>query len=150
MKRSFDIFSGLCSLMILGALALPASAADTSSKKPQNQSQSQQGQMQGQSGPDLLVIEVIPDTGMGAAPNAGGAVILTKGKLTGEVVNVDKQKGTIDIKNEKGIVNSFNLEGPAKNQLDHFKKGDKVDLVLNLQAVDVSPQGQGGTSGNQG
>src|SRR3569832_502490 len=150
MKRSFDIFSGLCSLMILGALALPASAADTSSKKPQNQSQSQQGQMQGQSGPDLMVIEVITDTGMGEAPNAGGAVILTKGKLTGEVVNVDKQKGTFDIKNEKGIVNSFNLEGPAKNQLDHFKKGDKVDLVLNLQAVDVSPQGQGGTSGNQG
>lgn len=74
--------------------------------QPHAQGQAQQEQMQSQVPPaDLLVIEIVPltDIGKGAGPNdQQGAMTLTKGKLAGEVVNIDKQAGTIDIKTEKG------------------------------------------------
>lgn len=156
MKRCFTAFLSFLSFIFAVALALPAWADQGkphAEGQPGAQEQAQQEQMQSQvPPPDLLVIEIVPltDIGKGAGPNdQQGAMTLTKGKLAGEVVNIDKQAGTIDIKTEKGAVNSFNVEGQAKQQMEGFKKGDKVNMVLVLRAIEITPQGQGGMTQDQ-
>ncbi|MCG3115444.1 MAG: hypothetical protein LLH30_07155 [Candidatus Manganitrophus sp. SA1] len=156
MKRYFITLLSFVSFIFAVALALPAWADQGkphAEGQPHAQGQAQQEQMQSQlPPPDLLVIEIIPlDIGKGAGPSdPQGAMTLTKGKLTGEVVNIDKQAGTIDIKTEKGAVNSFNVEGQAKQQMEGFKKGDKVNMVLVLRAIEITPQGQRGMTQGQG
>lgn len=73
------------------------------------------------------------EEGKGAAP--GGGVTLTQGKLSGEVVSINQQTGTIEIKTEEGVTNRFMVEEGAKGQLNQIKKGDQVDLVMTLRAT---------------
>lgn len=156
MKRYFTTLLSFVSFIFAVAPALPAWADQGkphAEGQPHAQGQAEQEQMQSQAPPpDLLVIEIVPltDIGKGAgSSDPQGAMTLTKGKLTGEVVNINKQAGTIDIKTEKGAVNSFNVEGQAKQQMEGFKKGDKVNMVLVLRAIEITPQGQGGMTQGQ-
>ncbi len=68
MKDYIVTVSSIISLMFLTLLPMPA-LADQASKQPQaQQGQSQQEQAQGQLAPDLLIVEIVPEPGMGAAP----------------------------------------------------------------------------------
>lgn len=50
-------------------------------------------------------------------------------KLSGvEVTNVDKAKGTIQIKKKEGGQETLKLDESAKAEIDKIQKGDKVDV----------------------
>ncbi|NKE71697.1 hypothetical protein [Candidatus Manganitrophus noduliformans] len=75
------------------------------------------------------------EEGRGAAPGGGSGVILSEGRLSGEVVNINPQTGMIEIQTEEGVTNRFTVEEEAKEQLNQIKKGDQVDLVMVLRAT---------------
>ena len=104
----------------------------------------QPDQQEGQPGRDLNQQQPGPgpqsDEGMGTAPEES-KMIPTRGKVSGEVIDVDPPTGLIEIRTDQGLTNIFTVEGDAKKQLDQVKKGDQVDLVVVLNAVEVTPQG---------
>lgn len=85
-----------------------------------------------------------PPSGLESEEDRGGLpespMIPTKGKVSGEVIDVDPPTGMIEIRTDEGLVNTFTVEGDAKDQLDQVKKGDQVDLVVVLNAVELIPQ----------
>jgi translation initiation factor IF-1 len=109
---------------------------------------------QGHPGRDLNQQQ--PDPGMGSQQppsemeseeGRGGTepipLIPTKGKVSGEVLNVDPSTGLIEIRTEEGLVNTFTVEGEAKEQLSQIEEGDRVDLEVTLNVVELIPQEEG-------
>jgi phage portal protein BeeE len=47
-----------------------------------------------------------------------------------EITNVDKSKGTVEIKKKEGGQETLKLDDSAKAQLDKIQKGDKVDIEV--------------------
>lgn len=123
MKKGFFVLFGL----LIGMLVMGPIASHGQMTQPDPQ-QSERDLNQQQPSSDLEFEE-----GRGAAP--GGGVTLTQGKLSGEVVSINQQTGTIEIKTEEGVTNRFKVEEGAKSQLNQIKKGDQVDLVMTLRAT---------------
>lgn len=124
MKKGFFVLFGLLiGMLVMGPIA---SHGQTTEPDPQ---QSERDLNQQQPSSDLEFEE-----GRGAAPGGGG-VTLTQGKLSGEVVSINQQTGTIEIKTEEGVTNRFTVGEGAKSQLNQIKKGDQVDLVMTLRAT---------------
>jgi hypothetical protein len=75
-------------------------------------------------------VQQAPSTGdQGGAMQSPGA---SQGqKLTAvEVTNIDKAKGTVEIKKTEGGQETIKLDEGAKAQLDKIQKGDKVDIEV--------------------
>lgn len=123
MKKGFFVLFGL----LIGMLVMGPIASHGQMTQPDPQ-QSERDLNQQQPSSDLEFEE-----GRGAAP--GGGVTLTQGKLSGEVVSINQQTGTIEIKTEEGVTNRFTVKEGAKSQLNQIKKGDRVDLVMVLRAT---------------
>lgn len=134
MKKSFFVLFGF----LIGMLILTGPMASFAQTRPPDQ--------QGSPGRDLNQQQP------GSAPQAddpmdqgggtqGSPMLPTKGKVSGEVLNVDPPTGLIEIRTDEGLINIFTVEGDAKQQLDQVKKGDQVDLIVTLNAVEVNPQG---------
>ncbi|WDT69276.1 MAG: hypothetical protein MPW14_18630 [Candidatus Manganitrophus sp.] len=123
MKKGFFVLFGL----LIGMLVMGPITSHGQMTQP-DQQQSERDLNQQQPPSDLEFEE-----GRGAAP--GGGVTLTQGKLSGEVVSINQQTGTIEIKTEEGVTNRFMVEEGAKGQLNQIKKGDQVDLVMTLRAT---------------
>lgn len=69
-----------------------------------------------------------------------GAGSVRTGRVTGEVVGIDKKTGLIEVRTEEGTINRLSVEGDARKQLRRVKKGDRVDLVMALRAVEILPR----------
>ncbi|WDT74501.1 MAG: hypothetical protein MPW16_14710 [Candidatus Manganitrophus sp.] len=123
MKKGFFVLFGL----LIGMLVMgPITSHGQMTQPDPQQSERDLNQQQPPSDPEF-------EEGRGAAP--GGGVTLTQGKLSGEVVSINQQTGTIEIKTEEGVTNRFMVEEGAKGQLNQIKKGDQVDLVMTLRAT---------------
>lgn len=123
MKKGFFVLFGL----LIGMLVMGPITSHGQMTQPDPQQS--EGDLNQQQPPSDLEFE----EGRGAAP--GGGVTLTQGKLSGEVVSINQQTGTIEIKTEEGVTNRFMVEEGAKGQLNQIKKGDQVDLVMTLRAT---------------
>jgi hypothetical protein len=66
---------------------------------------------------------------MGGSMQSPGAVQGQKLSAV-EITNVDKAKGTVEIKKKEGGQETFKLDDGAKAQLDKIQKGDKVDIEV--------------------
>ena len=133
MKKGFFVLFGLS----IGMLVMGPIASHGQMTQPDPQ-QSERDLNQQQPSSDLEFEE-----GRGSAPGGGGGVTLTQGKLSGEVVSINQETGTIEIKTEEGVTNRFKVEEGAKSQLNQIKKGDQIDLVMTLRAT--PQQGTGGS-----
>lgn len=127
MKKGFFVLFGL----LIGMLVMGPIASHGQMTQPDPQ-QSERDLNQQQPSSDLEFEE-----GRGAAPGggSGSGVILSEGRLSGEVVNINPQTGMIEIQTEEGVTNRFTVEEEAKEQLNQIKKGDQVDLVMVLRAT---------------
>ncbi|MBI3805235.1 MAG: hypothetical protein HY282_15905 [Nitrospirae bacterium] len=95
--------------------------------------------------PDRDLNQQQPQEGVGGDEGKGGGSV-TLGSLSGEVVGVDPQTGRIEIRTPEGKINRFNVEGDAKGQLSTLQKGDQVDLVMDLRAIEILPRTGEGAS----
>lgn len=128
MKKGFFILFGLwIGMLVMGPIASHGQMTQPDPQASERDLNQQQPSQQ-QPSSDLEFEE-----GRGAAP--GGGVTLTQGKLSGEVVSINQQSGTIEIKTEEGVTHRFTVEERAKSQLHQIKKGDQVDLVMTLRAT---------------
>ena len=128
MKKIFFVLLGV---FFFGMLAFMGPTTAAAQMSEPDQRQPNLGRDLNQQQPESGYEE--QEEGRGAAPSNMG-VTLTKGKLSGEVVNIDKQTGRIEIKTKEGVINSFNVDENTKSQLGNLKKGDQVDLVMVLRA----------------
>ena len=72
-----------------------------------------------------------PDaTDQGGAMQSPGASGQGQKLMSVEVTEVDKAKGTVQIKKKEGTQETFKLDESAKAKLDDIRKGDKVDIEV--------------------
>lgn len=132
------IFLALLGLMMIGLFA-PAGPIPTVAQMAEPDEQ------QGQPGRDLNQQQ--PDPGMeseeGPAPG-GTPMTPTRGTVSGEVLDIDPATGLIAVRTPEGMVNIFTVEEGARGRLDQIEEGDQIDLVVVLNAVEVTPQEEGG------
>lgn len=77
------------------------------------------------------------EKGSAQAPGAGDKGAMTSPgasqgqKLSAvEITNVDKAKGTVEIKKKEGGQETLKLDDAAKAEIDKIQKGDKVDIEV--------------------
>lgn len=135
MKKRFYVFIGF----FIGMLVLMGPIPSIAQMAQPDERQGQPGRDLNQQQPQRPPSELEPEEERGLSPE-GSEMIPTKGKVSGEVLNVDPPTGLIEIRTDEGLVNIFTVEGEAKRDLAQIKKGDHVDLMVVLNAVEVTPQ----------
>lgn len=143
MKKTFFVLIGF----LIGALVLIGPMTSVAQIAPPDQSQGDPGRDLNQQQPDPGMGSQQPDQGMEPDEGMGGGtqgtpMTPTKGRVSGEVMNVDPPSGLIEIRTDEGLVNIFTVEGDAKEQLNLVERGDQVDLIVTLNAVELTPQEQ--------
>jgi len=137
MKKTFFVFIGF----LIGALFLMTPMTSMAEME-----QGHPGRDLNQQQPDPPLESQQPPTGMESEEGMGGAegmpMIPTKGRVSGEVLNVDPPTGLIEIRTAEGLVNIFTVEEDAKGQLSQLERGDQVDLEVVLNVVGLTPQEQ--------
>jgi hypothetical protein len=72
------------------------------------------------------------------------------GKLFGDVVDVDRSKGTISLRTTGGKVSRIQLDEQARGELKNVQPGDQVLLTLTIEAKSVVPSDRGGAADQGG
>lgn len=139
MKKIFVLFG-----FLIGISVLAGPMMSIAQMEQPDQQQGQPGRDLNQQQPDPGMGSQQPDQGMepdeGMGGTQGSPMIPTRGTVSGEVMNVDPPTGLIEIRTDEGLVNIFTVEGEAKEQLNQVQRGDQVDLVVVLNAVELIPQ----------
>jgi hypothetical protein len=138
MKKSFYVLIGffITMFVLMGAMTSFAQMEQGDPGRDLNQQQPDPG-MGSQQPPS----EMESEEGMGGTEPI--PLIPTKGKISGEVLNVDPPTGLIEIRTEEGLVNTFTVEGDARELLSQVEKGDRVNLEVILNVVELTPQEEG-------
>lgn len=115
---------GFVSVAMIGAAAFsPVFAAD-----PAPNATDQESAQEAPSTGDQGTGSQAPSTGDQGGAMSGSA---QGQKLSAvEITNVDKAKGTVEIKKKEGGQETFKLDESAKAQIDQIQKGDKVDIEV--------------------
>lgn len=106
--------TGFVSAALIGASFAPIFAADPAPNATDPGSSTQQAPSAGDQG------------GAMSSPGASQGQKLSAAEIT----NVDKAKGTVEVKKKEGGQETFKLDESAKAQLDQIQKGDKVDIEV--------------------
>ena len=128
-KRYLFAFGSLFAVTVLLVTTLTALA--------QMQQPGQQDQGAGQEG------TLTPPGGTPVPGGVAGSEMM-RGAVSGEVVNIDRRGGVIEILSDQGQPRTFKVAGDAKKQLSKIQKGDHVNLSLVLRAIDIRSTGKGG------
>lgn len=137
-KKYFPAFAGLLAGVLIVVMALTALAE---TPQPGEEKRGAQSEMGG-SEPGGTAVQPGGTLPPAAGMTPGGE--MTRGTISGEVVNVDARAGVIEILSDQGQPQTFKVAEDAKKQLKKIKKGDHVNLNLVLRAVDIRPTGRGG------
>lgn len=60
------------------------------------------------------------------------------GKLTGEVVGLNSDEGTLEIKTVNGGISRIKVDDKIKGQLKNIKKGDHIEAKINIEATELT------------
>lgn len=139
------IFLALLGLMMIGLFA-PAGPIPTVAQMAQpDEQQGQPGRDLNQQQPDPGMESEKPGMESEEGPAPGGTPMTpTRGTVSGEVLDIDPATGLIAVRTPEGMVNIFTVEEGARGRLDQIEEGDQIDLVVVLNAVEVTPQEEGG------
>lgn len=130
-KKYFRAFASLFAVALILVMALAALAEV---EQPGMEKRGAQSDMGGTPPPGT---RMTPGGGMAGSE-------MTRGTISGEVVNIDPRAGVIEIVSDQGQTQTFKVAEGAKKQLSKIKKGDHVNLNLVLRAVDIRTTGKGG------
>lgn len=137
--KLFSLFIGL---FFVGMLVVAGPATSHAQMTPDEQ-QGGRDLNQQQPGPGMESQRPGTEPQEETAPG-GTPMIPTRGTVSGEVLDIDPTTGLIAIRTPEGMVNIFTVEEQARGQLGQIQEGDRVELVVVLNAVEVTPQAQGG------
>lgn len=65
------------------------------------------------------------------------------GKLTGEVVELNRSEKSLDIKTKGGGITHVHLDEEAKGPWKNIKPGDRIEVTLTMEATSVEPKAPG-------